>query len=1446
MNAIFTKLFTACALLCAGALLKAQPLSTCTGFENLPAGTYYNANAGYAPGDVFMQHQGVSASLGNFVYANGSTAFGDVAAQTLTNTLNPPFSLGQGTVLWTSNATATFQFPAGTTSVCFSFWAGGGVENISVNGHPLQVVNFPFNIPSNLAPGVTFTITPANPAGTVVSSGTMCLSGNIESLRIGGQEFFIDNLCYSPGTAACPQFNLQVTPLPCTPNGVFFAAVNPGIPASNIISGYRLFVNGALQGTYTYAQGSVNVGPFAGDGSIERTFVIQDLGNPDCRDTAVLAPIQCANTCGISLPLVEVVDCTPQGYTLRINFDFATPNAAQGFRVVAGGQTYGPFSAQQLPLILPNVQVPTDALEFEVQVCPITTLTVLCCRSVRVPTPQCPLDDCIGFEYLQGSAYGASQGNQPGDLIYTENYTTVRLLPYQDLDWVTAFDELRVEQAPGAPPFAAASGKFLLLRRIGLSFNFSQYPEPVDSVSVDFFNQGQVNIAANGGQLLILPSLGAGTYNLGQGITMQVLFTANTLQQGKLIFRGNIFSLRIGGAFLRIDNVCILSSPPCALTEPEYFDIACNDALTYNVRINFQRQGAGSSFQVKSRGGYVGQFAYADLPVLLTGIPVPNDLNDVLRICDSDPSNDCCIELPVQVPCLHDCRISEFRALALPCRDDGSYFVTFNFEHELTSPGFRLQVNGQPYGQYAYDQLPVTIGPFPGNGQNGLALRVEDNLFACVAETALPPVQCNPPACPIANLEAYIIQCSNTAPGYLYVNFNAISPSVDGRFHLYLSNTLFGTYDLSALPLMLPWPFLTPSPTAVVQVRVCLEYNPDCCAQTTVRRINCDNAECMAFEGLPPGFIYTAETGYEPGDLLFDDAGIPVTMRAYAGPTPVVPAPSVRVSTDHFGSAFTRASGQYIVLRNAAVEFDFEAPEQEVVSVCFDFFDGGGIENFSVNGQPLRFVQSLFQLHGQQVAPGVFLHIAPTPVNVATGRVCLSGPVRTLLIGGPQFGIDNVCFNTLPVECRIGELTATATPCEQGQYYVQLDFQHQHTGSQGFTVRGNGVQYGTFSYAELPILLGPFPATGTNPAALEFEVRDVQRPDCRAAVALTPPPCNGIVVWPGDADNNNIANHFDLLNIGVGYGFQGPPRTSTNDSWDGMPAQPWPQVFANAATNYAYADCDGNGVINAADAEVIRQNYGLTHGPVTPYVPLPSTPNNPALFVNMPDAPIPPGTAVSAPIILGRASLPVEAIYGLAFRIEFDPEVFLPNSVGVDFINSTWLAGNSPATASPLLHIDRSYAQDGVMEVAITRINRQNTGGFGPIAHFRGIIDDIAGIHSNIRITGIRAIRANETPLAIFNPVETFHVGDGLQDTGWLDMLLSLQVYPNPTGDDVFVASKYVASFDELRVFNDKGMQMSPAMHNSNRVSLAGLPSGVYFLRIRIGEHTFHKRVVKR
>lgn len=82
----------------------------------------------------------------------------------------------------------------------------------------------------------------------------------------------------------------------------------------------------------------------------------------------------------------------------------------------------------------------------------------------------------------------------------------------------------------------------------------------------------------------------------------------------------------------------------------------------------------------------------------------------------------------------------------------------------------------------------------------------------------------------------------------------------------------------------------------------------------------------------------------------------------------------------------------------------------------------------------------------------------------------------------------------------------------------------------------------------------------------------------------------GLIVWPGDTNNDQIVNQADILPIGLFWGNTGPTRPNASTSWVGQPASPW---IPQAST---FADANGNGIVDQADVLSIGLNWNQTHG----------------------------------------------------------------------------------------------------------------------------------------------------------------------------------------------------------------------------------------------------------
>ncbi|MCC7504622.1 MAG: hypothetical protein IT259_04960, partial [Saprospiraceae bacterium] len=113
--------------------------------------------------------------------------------------------------------------------------------------------------------------------------------------------------------------------------------------------------------------------------------------------------------------------------------------------------------------------------------------------------------------------------------------------------------------------------------------------------------------------------------------------------------------------------------------------------------------------------------------------------------------------------------------------------------------------------------------------------------------------------------------------------------------------------------------------------------------------------------------------------------------------------------------------------------------------------------------------------------------------------------------------------------CTITDVTAQVVDCANGQFFVELNFQHQNTSLQGFSVASNSGTAGQFQYADLPVTVGPFPA-GTG-VFYGFIITDLADPSCFAAVGLGPVttdcttlPCDqltGLSVDPGNCTSDS-------------------------------------------------------------------------------------------------------------------------------------------------------------------------------------------------------------------------------------------------------------------------------------------------------------------------------------
>ena len=97
-------------------------------------------------------------------------------------------------------------------------------------------------------------------------------------------------------------------------------------------------------------------------------------------------------------------------------------------------------------------------------------------------------------------------------------------------------------------------------------------------------------------------------------------------------------------------------------------------------------------------------------------------------------------------------------------------------------------------------------------------------------------------------------------------------------------------------------------------------------------------------------------------------------------------------------------NGNVMFTPNVSLEFDF-ADIGPIDQVTFEWANGGGNENISVNGEEIWF-QSIVTAP-TEIAPGVTLTASFDKLTLV-GTANLVGPIESLRVGGQEFAIDSI------------------------------------------------------------------------------------------------------------------------------------------------------------------------------------------------------------------------------------------------------------------------------------------------------------------------------------------------------------------------------------------------------------------------------------------------------
>ena len=1368
-------------------------LPGCVWIQPFAAGGSYGNSTGETPGFNVPPHQPAILTLEEYqINTNDPVLFGDLYI--------PDFSPYTG-IIHNIGLNTNFQnFINGVNQVSIEIY-GGCCFYLGINGENEYFANLA-DIPSTLSNGYSVSMTAIN---TSAGDGTLLTinGAGIEDFFIAGTDVPFRAICYEIDPVTnCEIGELVISIGDCNPNQVVSVSVDFDYAGSS--DQFTLQGNGVNYGTFNYTDLPIDLG-LQGDGTTIYELVAIDVNNNDCQNFIEFGPLDCDPNSDCSITELTLTDVTCDGNIAYGYVNFQVSNPGNDLwewwinGVYQGSEGFNPNNSYHINLEDAN----PDILNI-LQVC--VNDQPDCCQTIEFEIPNCP-DNC-----------------EIGDL----NISLGDCNPNQTMEVTLDFD------------YANTSDQFTLQgngQNYG-TFNYDQLPITIglaaDGTTIyefvvtdvnnndcqNFIEFGPLDCDPNGdceiSELLLTEISCVGDNHSGL-LSFEVDNPGNDFWEywingeyvGFFLIDNNPYGIELTGAIPDQPNtlqVCINDNPNCCTS------------ITFEVE-NCNAQSGCVAIQQFPAGGSYGSATGEDPGFILpTNPPVILTLEEY-QISANDPILFGNLSIPDFSPW------------------DGTLFdIAMNASFENFSNGVD-QVSIEIYGGCCFF----------------LGINGENNYYASLAD--IPAV--------LPNGYSTTLTAINTSGG------DGTLLTISGAG---IENFFIGGTDV-------PFRNLCYDLEPTVPTDNCLDFQ-DLQAGTVLDNGNAtvpldlftqENVSVTLDDCGPTDFFQMEVRDDEFCNLVPDGENAIFLQGASLNYnfTGVSPIPN-EVSFNFCGEGILNINGNDIV-----VDFDTDIPAgginlgngyylhvTEIPNVTFGYtltLSGGVIETLTVCGIETSVGPPCFDFvpdstddcYGfENLVDGGFYELgnnepsmtlydsAPLKVSlindvVPNGSVGITSQITSTVFNG---AIGNYAFLFGAMEFDFSGLT---DPTE----FVSFDF-----AGTDFSISVNNepeINFPGMQTLDTLLIAAPgvilyFHRESSNP--MEGQVSlfgEVENLVIASEEILLDNICYYLEiqapdVWPGDINSDNIADHCDLIYLGIANGTSGPARGNPTADWEGQGALDWNQSFLFENTNYKHADANGDGKIDIADYQVLADNLGKVHGPEPDWQGTPGTPTDPPLYIDLnANGPLVAGEPFAVPIILGSDAIPVTDIYGLAFSIEFD-------EADLDLSNTTLSLDNS-WLGSDLWKIEKLVATDGRVDVGITRTTRVDTSGNGEIAEFTGIIDNLVGKEIQVSITNVKALTHDETPVLIFAQSNS---GSVTTNTDKDDLEDGLHIFPVPTTDVLYIRNYSERDIQAIKIFNVLGQQMllDRAPRKLNQYHLSSFASGTYFVELHfIGEKITRK-----
>ena len=328
-------------------------------------------------------------------------------------------------------------------------------------------------------------------------------------------------------------------------------------------------------------------------------------------------------------------------------------------------------------------------------------------------------------------------------------------------------------------------------------------------------------------------------------------------------------------------------------------------------------------------------------------------------------------------------------------------------------------------------------------------------------------------------------------------------------------------------------------------------------------------------------------------------------------------------------------------------------------------------------------------------------------------------------------------------------------------------------------------------------------------------------------------------VWPGDANNDGIANMLDLLQLGRTIGEFGIARVAPSIDWFGQFANEWGKSSFGSNLDIKYADTDGNGEVNQDDLTGLDNSYNFTHTVHPEINPFEKT--YPIILQATSAGPYNAGDLVTFDLLLGQSGNEAINMYGFTYAFEYNSTFVDPSSIDIDFDENSWLYTNNN---SPVLSLTKNLELLERVDVGVTRTNGYSVSGHGKVATVSFIIDDdidpqLASRFVPIDISIKDIIGQDDNGQYFRLPDFETQV---IYDTGGADDLATnedLILFPNPTDQFLTIHLNGEELMTDVTIYSITGVEMfsiNNVQWERAELDVSKYAQGMYIVKSKVSD----------